>query len=423
MNISWRLGFTLTRPPVNDHVTPSYVSFELSRLLLAQLDKIGELHRIALPPDIIPSITGDDEQCYRQSRRPTKGIGMFARHDIRRGQRILAESPLLDILLDIGSEGLDATAIDIAVSTLNEQDWTRFKSLSSAFEGSQLVGDSRSRGSPLVCRIQTNSFEAEVDGRKHAYLFDKTSRFNHSCKPNISFYHNPLTQLRAVYATRDIKAGEELCVTYLAKTYVPYSQRQADLLERYNFTCMCEVCSASKAERVQFDKERVDVTVLLHRLSGIRFQGMQWQQGRTFLNDGRRAIDLITSCGLHSSKTEVVYDRMADIALFFADKPRAIVFCRRMIEVKMHRYGLDDVTLPRACSALEDGLLEEPKNQHYNAKDPYPARRRISSRMLPLRSLKNGCGIRWRSCGVTCRNWSRTLKRTQVIDNTASDIY
>ena len=94
-------------------------------------------------------------------------------------------------------------------------------------------------------------------------LFDKICRINHSCKPNatklsMAGVNNVLDQQLppdkrlapskpnefGVLSNREIKAGEELTVSYLGKRIETRSTktRREELCEKYGFHCECEAC-------------------------------------------------------------------------------------------------------------------------------------------------------------------------------------
>lgn len=110
----------------------------------------------------------------------------------------------------------------------------------------------------LYCTLTINSFTLtnlffEPVG---IALHPLPATINHSCDPNtiIRFdVHDmssslasaqPNTILRTtltVQSLRNIKAGEEITISYIDSTF-PHDQRQQELKERYFFTCTCSLC-------------------------------------------------------------------------------------------------------------------------------------------------------------------------------------
>eukprot|EP00750_Incisomonas_marina_P004306 INCI13458.19.p1 GENE.INCI13458.19~~INCI13458.19.p1 ORF type:complete len:619 (+),score=94.61 INCI13458.19:1695-3551(+) len=92
-----------------------------------------------------------------------------------------------------------------------------------------------------------------VDG---AGMYPLICRMNHSCEPNVKVLFSaqqemPRTSSRparaSVVALRPIKAGEELCFSYIDSS-LPASSRQQLLLDRYGFQCACLRCRVSDTE-------------------------------------------------------------------------------------------------------------------------------------------------------------------------------
>eukprot|EP01061_Rhynchopus_euleeides_P016093 TRINITY_DN27286_c0_g1_i1.p1 TRINITY_DN27286_c0_g1~~TRINITY_DN27286_c0_g1_i1.p1 ORF type:complete len:453 (+),score=192.50 TRINITY_DN27286_c0_g1_i1:185-1360(+) len=77
------------------------------------------------------------------------------------------------------------------------------------------------------------------------------SCFNHSCDPNIQVsYCDDNDESLVVHALRDIRKGEELCISYIDED-AEYSVRQEQLLDHYLFKCTCVKCTAYEAAQAQ----------------------------------------------------------------------------------------------------------------------------------------------------------------------------
>eukprot|EP00957_Ditylum_brightwellii_P142974 10893798-Ditylum_brightwellii.AAC.1 len=88
--------------------------------------------------------------------------------------------------------------------------------------------------------IMSNSFEDEENNYQRR-LYLNTSRFNHSCAPNIGFNFDDWN-IR-LYTTRDIKAGETMCLFYSDVIYhFPQEKRQQYLYGHMKFNCACSAC-------------------------------------------------------------------------------------------------------------------------------------------------------------------------------------
>jgi len=73
-------------------------------------------------------------------------------------------------------------------------------------------------------------------------LFPSISFFNHSCLANSFWISGGGSQnATSVYTSRPVKAGEEVCISYI-KPSLPLIQRRDLLKRKYFFTCNCPLC-------------------------------------------------------------------------------------------------------------------------------------------------------------------------------------
>eukprot|EP00929_Paragymnodinium_shiwhaense_P045041 TRINITY_DN23062_c0_g1_i1.p1 TRINITY_DN23062_c0_g1~~TRINITY_DN23062_c0_g1_i1.p1 ORF type:complete len:546 (-),score=93.52 TRINITY_DN23062_c0_g1_i1:121-1650(-) len=94
-----------------------------------------------------------------------------------------------------------------------------------------------------------------------AAIFTTTSRFNHSCSPNVHHIWDEEAGVKCLRASRDVAAGEELCISYLAHRDLcdTTMERRGELSRQSGFWCECDVCSrADKWDN--YGKKNADVT-------------------------------------------------------------------------------------------------------------------------------------------------------------------
>ncbi|CDJ40263.1 zinc finger MYND domain-containing protein, putative [Eimeria tenella] len=74
-------------------------------------------------------------------------------------------------------------------------------------------------------------------------------RFNHSCLPNAAVvFGGPRGPLEmAIYASRSIASGEEICISYVSAA-APREERRRRLLLAYGFNCTCALCCSCSSE-------------------------------------------------------------------------------------------------------------------------------------------------------------------------------
>ncbi|KAI1767862.1 hypothetical protein GGR53DRAFT_525479 [Hypoxylon sp. FL1150] len=100
------------------------------------------------------------------------------------------------------------------------------------------------------CTFKNNA--CEVSDTPEEAFYPTYSRFNHSCDPNIgwSFEGEPDYLIR-IYAMRDVKAGEQLFISYTdhlsnRQSPLPLESRQKLTQRNWGFTCACSRCIAEE---------------------------------------------------------------------------------------------------------------------------------------------------------------------------------
>lgn len=160
-----------------------------------------------------------------------KGLSAVAMRDIVRGELILQEKPLLTIAQDASWY----VAVLQQFEALSAPAKQRVMSLSDAhmFEGKASLA-----GIVLTNSIACSS--APFDGA----VFYTVSRLNHSCVPNCEQTWDNVSCQECIFASGDIRAGEELTISYV-EPYLTRLQRADELRRRYKFQCNCLACSSA----------------------------------------------------------------------------------------------------------------------------------------------------------------------------------
>ena len=76
-----------------------------------------------------------------------------------------------------------------------------------------------------------------------------------SCNPNLLYEFNCETVLMEYRAASDIKAGEEICNSYI-DTSMSFAERQKYLKDSYDFTCSCKGCSLTSESDIEASDSR-----------------------------------------------------------------------------------------------------------------------------------------------------------------------
>lgn len=93
----------------------------------------------------------------------------------------------------------------------------------------------------LMClRYKRNVFGTTYYKEKGVML-KEGSIFNHSCDPNCIYYYDDSTDKMVFKTCKNIKSGEELCISYVDPSQRTET-RQMDLELTYGFLCRCSLC-------------------------------------------------------------------------------------------------------------------------------------------------------------------------------------
>ncbi|KDR74752.1 hypothetical protein GALMADRAFT_280151 [Galerina marginata CBS 339.88] len=210
---------------------------------------------------------------YEIQSTPGMGLGVFATRDIKSGDLVFSERPLLVSPRNIGvlgipyTEGSDMKAyrakmmfewekqLEIAVGRMTPENQVAFKSL---------INNHTEDGSgPLLGIIRTNGYgaddlfdgEMKLPGNPTAYscVINIGSRINHSCMPNVTHNFNLASFSFQFVAERDITAGEQLFISYCELDQTA-AERKAELAP-YEFVCVCPACANATPETDKLRKE------------------------------------------------------------------------------------------------------------------------------------------------------------------------
>ena len=224
-----------------------------------------------------------------------KGLGAIAKKNIKRGTLILKEDPQIsdDGNKKFGPEWIKSVWESFKRMDILEQE--EYLKLSTDhqlyFEGTSdldflipVIDQLYRNENPSTRRkilktlhVFNSNFlgsESKKEGKKR-YFFVHSSRFNHSCQPNVRLWQLPNEGL-IFRATRKIKASEELTVSYT--DYIPFGLknrefRQKFLKDEHNLICVCDFCQVEiedKNDIEAFDKEELELKRLTDENEGLK---------------------------------------------------------------------------------------------------------------------------------------------------------
>jgi hypothetical protein len=139
-----------------------------------------------------------------------------------KGTRLLSEVPIFRVPRDTTDiEALERIVAN-EVKCLNDDQQRTFFDLTNIYGNahSQSLGIARTNVLPLGSNASSGG------------LFLEASRINHSCRHNAQNTWNENIGRLTIHALRDIEAGQEITVSYLASTS-EYAERQRFLKEKF----------------------------------------------------------------------------------------------------------------------------------------------------------------------------------------------
>ncbi|CAJ1350909.1 unnamed protein product, partial [Effrenium voratum] len=115
----------------------------------------------------------------------------------------------------------------------------------------------------LLCVWDANKLSFVSSDGPEQCVFEKISRFNHSCEPNVRLLPSGKPGELVAVAALHISHGEELCICYPERNllpmlhflYAPAPWRRA-VLQRWRFECRCPRCAAEDLAFHRLDGEQ-----------------------------------------------------------------------------------------------------------------------------------------------------------------------
>jgi len=172
-----------------------------------------------------------------------RGYGLTAKRRFEKGEMLLREAPLAQVPTWLPSDSFEAAlsfsdVAELVFDQLPPMAQSKWMALFDHHVGSSIIGTRRKTPGNVLL---TNTFTR--DGI--CFLFDLTSRINHSCLPNA--LHSIVGGEMRVEAAHSIEAGEEILIDYLrgdkrTGTEMALYHRRQILQKHHKFHCVCALC-------------------------------------------------------------------------------------------------------------------------------------------------------------------------------------
>jgi hypothetical protein len=208
---------------------------------------------------------------------PSKGLGLRAVQDIKRGELVLKEKHVgRDLGTVLEERKVPASLLALIVTGQKKDSATRLIN-------HVVVGEITANNKPALMELHDPCPEGPANKKMARIylcnqfangLFLTCSRMNHSCKPAVqmSSEDDVETEVRAL---RDIKADEEITVSYIRASDLGTKAERAEKLRSRTggFECHCEICALTKEEQQINDRFRTEVKAVMQKTEGF-FDGL-----------------------------------------------------------------------------------------------------------------------------------------------------
>lgn len=272
-----------------------------------------------------------------------RGMGIRANHYLRRGSRIITDTPLFTIPNYATDPAAVTSHVTKALKGKSKDEQRMFLSLFNAYPQDYM---------PFYGIIKTNSLPLGPDS-EDAGLFLTCARLNHSCAPNANHTWNSETGKETVHAIRDILRGEEVTICYLGsdKACKDRAGRRKELATVFKFECRCPVCTLPPEQSLESDKRRAEI----ERLDGIIGQeNVLMLEASMALDCCRTMLKLMDQERIYDKRVARTYYDAFQICIANGDAARASVFARRSVQERMVCEGPDAAGLEEHRRFIEN---------------------------------------------------------------------
>ncbi|KAG8989488.1 hypothetical protein FRB90_002213 [Tulasnella sp. 427] len=268
---------------------------------------------------------------------PGRGKGMVARRNIKQGELILTDDPILRYEPDPQEDPIEYVWTQMANLTWEQANEIQSLSYPPA---------TPPRGVPLAI-VMTNGY---VAGPSMA-LFTKAARMNHACASAMNVAHNwrETDEKLYMHALKDIKKGEELFTSYI-DSKEPREARMKALKDDYHFECDCPVCSLPEHLSVQSDVKLSNLKELFERLKGWNDDSIDGKETIAIVNqiwDLSLELDYVNELGEIAAIASMVSSAHSDLDAArkwnkLAAKWMGIAFGKDSLQAQMSKVWAQD---------------------------------------------------------------------------------
>jgi hypothetical protein len=206
-----------------------------------------------------------------------KGLSLVAKEGLRRGEKLMAWSPVLmirkEFFEDVEAEKQDAL-LAAAFQLLPEETRRKFR------EQTKVADAGLSK--VLKDVILKHAFESDVgwaaNGRPnelHYVVYPEVAALKHACRPNVGFFIDG-HHVHHTVVVRRIQPGEELTISRIVDLVLTRLERQRVLKKWKGGECTCSLCSGGKESSsvAESDKRVKEIKRIYAKLSDHESRGV-----------------------------------------------------------------------------------------------------------------------------------------------------
>lgn len=307
------------------------------------------------PGCVAPRQAQAADRCFSVVPVAGKGLGAVANRDISCGELVIGEKPEVTFnsfeeswLVSI-QEQFDALALD------------RREMIMSLCDANVEQPDAPKTLAGIVTTNSIGSPGDSFDGM----VCETISRFNHSCVPNCEQTWDEDTSEERLYASTGIRAGEELCISYV-NPFASFAERAEELLDQYRFRCNCPACNSASVES---DNRHARLQTLVLNMSyamqegySDKERGIQTAKEMMKLCDeeGLTLNGFRTQACLHAFRSCLASKDVPEAELWAREASRYCEMCRgaRNSEtVQLRDYAANARSHPAYSDPVQDAIL------------------------------------------------------------------
>jgi hypothetical protein len=290
-------------------------------------------------PQLLEQVNRYANPPFVQHEFPGKGRGLVANKTLHRGDVIFSSTPIL--VTDSDSYALSTSErlalYYRAVDTLPPKTQASFWALLGHF-----------KDDPVDDRINTNNFDANIDGVPQQVLFPEIAMLNHDCRPNAAYFFDEEMMTHYVHAIKEIHPGEEITITYIDNEK-DRTTRMRRLKKNWGFECSCSTCTAHAKIVEESDSRLYQITSLAKALD-------DWTSTTPATPEIAELLISLYQQERLDASLATAYKYAAEVYSSFGKKWEAIRYARLSVEMSTLDKGFRDGDV----NAMKK-MIEEPE--------------------------------------------------------------